>query len=107
MYYIMVTTSGVDMSMAYYTLQYSGEFMLLKEKLKILLSSKIYRDDLKNIVDRHCELIELHHILEDVYGLIVLWVSITSAINLCIAIYQTSQVSIIISIFFKIYMQFL
>lgn len=93
-YYIWSVTCGVDMSMGFYALHYVNEVKILTSRLRTLLSSDHYRRDLKLLVDRHCELLKFHHVLEDIYGLIVLWLVISGAVNLCLASYQISRVSI-------------
>lgn len=83
---------GVDMSLGLCTLYYTGELNLLAHKFQNLKIKKNYLDDLKPLVDRHCELIKYQHMLEEIYSSILLFVIIVCTLNLCIAIYQATMV---------------
>lgn len=98
-FFAWIVTCGVDMSLGYYVLQYLGEMKLLSSKFKKFRVVNNYRNDLKILVDKHCDLLECHHILEDAFGLLLLWNIIVCAVNLCVAIYQTTVVSIVIFYF--------
>lgn len=81
------------MSFGYYALQFVGELQLLATKFQALKSDENYRKNLKEAVDRHNELIETHHILENVYELGVVWTAISNAVVLCMLVYQISIVT--------------
>lgn len=72
---------------------------ILTKQFGELRTGENYRNDLKSIIDKHCELIDVHHKLEDYYGFIVLWVAIGTAINLCIPAYQVVHVSTYLNLF--------
>lgn len=81
------------MSMGYFVLHYLGEMKLLSSKFEKLNTQENYKNDLKKLVDKHCKLLECHHILENTFGIFVLWAIIVCAINLCLTIYQITIVS--------------
>lgn len=94
-YYLWTVTCGVDMSLGLYAFHYVGELKILTEKFKNLKTSDNYRNDIKEIVDRHSKLIETQHVLEEIYGFLVLWLAVTCAIIMCMIVYQTSLVRIV------------
>lgn len=82
------------MLLALYAAQLVGELELLTARIKTLKPGENYRKGLKYVIDRHCELIKMHHILEDIYGFSILWITVTSAIGLCMVVHQASHVGI-------------
>lgn len=91
---------GIDMSLAMYALQYVGELKLVSNRYEALKSGESYRKNLKETVDAHSELIEVHHILEDIYGLSILWIAVSSAVAFCFTVYQISVVCVDFIFFF-------
>lgn len=86
---------GTDLSFGMYSLHFVGELKILTHKFHSLITSNHYKKDLKEFVDKHCELLESHHILEDIYSLFIMWLSVTAAITLCISGYQITIVCIL------------
>lgn len=100
--YAWLIITGVDMSMGLCALYYVGEVRLLSYKFKNLRVKNNYRVYLKPLILRHCELLKYHHTLEEIYGLILLYVIIVCAVNLCISIYQVTFVSLTLFFYYKV-----
>lgn len=91
-YYLWTVTCGVDMSLGLYVFHFVGELKLLTVKFQALKTSNNYGRDIKDIVDRHSKLIEAQHVLEEIYGFLVLWLAVTCAVIMCMVVYQGSIV---------------
>ncbi|KAJ8667972.1 hypothetical protein QAD02_009635 [Eretmocerus hayati] len=90
-YYLWTVTCGVDSYLGLYALHIVGETKLLTHRFLNLKSGENYRRNLKDIIDRHSALAEAQHLLEEVFGFLVLWLAVTCAMILCFVIFQATS----------------
>ena len=93
-FYLWSITVGVDSAFGYYALHMVGELRLLSSRFENLKTSKNYKKDLRECIERHQQLIEAQRLLEQVFGFLAIWLAVTCAIIICTIIFQISEVSI-------------
>ena len=91
-FFLWSITVGVDSIFGFYALHMVGELRLLAARFQSLRSSKNYKKDLKDCIDRHILLIETQSIMERVFGFLAILLAITCAIVLCSIVFQVTQV---------------
>ena len=91
-YSVWSVTCGVDSIFGMYTLQMCGELRVLTRKFENLRSSSDYSNSLKECIERHRRLMLSRDMLQNLFGLLSIWVAVTSAIILCMLIFQAIEV---------------
>ncbi|KAJ8667974.1 hypothetical protein QAD02_009637 [Eretmocerus hayati] len=91
-FFLWSVTCGVDSFFGYYVLHMVGEFRLLSVRFSRMKSGGKYREELKQYIDRHNQLIECQRILEKIFGFVAIWLGVTCAVSLCTLIWQLSRV---------------
>nr|AXM05203.1 odorant receptor [Campoletis chlorideae] len=82
---------SMDSALGFYIFQIGAQFRVLSHRLENLKSNDDYRALIKECVLRHRTLNQCRDSLERVYGPIILWFMITSAISLCANVYQITK----------------
>nr|UEN71226.1 olfactory receptor 43 [Gregopimpla kuwanae] len=86
-------TSSIDSLFGYYVFQISGQLRTLSHRLTSIKSTENYGQVIRECAARHQILIRCQKNLECIYGPIVLWMLVTSAIIMCALIFQVSQMN--------------
>ena len=84
---------GVDNLLGLYSFHICGELRVLGQLFNGLHSAENYKEYLKDCVQRHQMLIESKNRLENLFGLITIWIALSGAIVLCTLTFQLSEVS--------------
>ncbi|XP_043270389.1 uncharacterized protein [Venturia canescens] len=88
---LSVFTVAVDSLFGYYIFQISGQLRTLSHRIRNLSSRDNHRQVITECVSRHQTLTRCQESLERIYGPIVLWLSVASAMVLCALIYQAAH----------------
>lgn len=91
-FFVILISTGGDNYLGLKFLHLAGELRLLSIKFKNLKFTENYVQDLRKLVDKHVELIDAHHLLEKIFGWLVLWISISFAVSLCLITFQIRMV---------------
>lgn len=83
---------SIDSAFGFYVFQIGAQFRVLSYRLENLKATDDYHALIKECVLRHRTLNQCREFLERVYGPIVLFFMITSAISLCANVYQITKV---------------
>nr|UEN71230.1 olfactory receptor 47 [Gregopimpla kuwanae] len=86
-------TSFIDSLFGYYVFQISGQLRILSKRLTSVKPTDYYDKVLRDCIARHQNLVKCQKHLECIYGPIVLWMLVTSAIVMCALIYQISHMT--------------
>lgn len=90
---LSTVTIGVDCVFGVYALQVCGELRVLARKFRELRADKCYKEKLKDCIQRHHVLINAKNKLDNIFGLISIWLAISGALVLCSIIFQVTEVS--------------
>ena len=92
--YLFCVTCGVDSVFGYYVFQINAVFRLMSLRMrKLRCDDEDYETTIRDCVSKHGMLIQCRDKLEEIYGPIVLWMFLTSAVIMCTLIFQASEVS--------------
>ena len=91
-FFIWAVTSGVDSLFGLYALQICSEFRVLANKFENLHTCRNYSQKLSECMERHLLLIKSSYEVEKIFGILAIWLAITSAIIQCTFVFQASQV---------------
>ena len=91
-FFVWMATCGVDSMFGLYALQLCGEFKVLTKMFEELRSSEDYRMDLRECIKRHHLLMKSRDAMQRLFGLLSIWLAVTSAIVLCTIVFQAMQV---------------
>ncbi|XP_014203678.2 odorant receptor 4-like [Copidosoma floridanum] len=90
---IWFISSAVDLAYVLYTIQMCGELKLLAKKFKELNLEENYQAQIKDCIDRHNLLIHSKKRIENTFGIIAIWMAISSAVTLCALTFQVSEIA--------------
>ncbi|NP_001177594.1 odorant receptor 245 [Nasonia vitripennis] len=88
---LVTVSAGVDNLFGFYALQMCGELRMLAHRFRDLRAGNNYKDNLKDCIERHQVLINAKNKLEDIFGLITIWLAISGSLVLCSLIFQVSE----------------
>ncbi|XP_011501528.1 PREDICTED: odorant receptor 13a-like [Ceratosolen solmsi marchali] len=91
-YYCWSITVGVDSVFGLYAMHMVGELRLLSARFESLISSKNYRKDLKECIDRHILIIDSQHLMQRIFGFLAIWLAVTCAVVMCAIIFQATGI---------------
>ncbi|XP_043286440.1 odorant receptor 13a-like [Venturia canescens] len=90
--YMFFVTSGVDSLFGYYVFQMGAIFRLMSHQLKSLSHTDgNKRKIIREIVNMHQVLGKCRNQVEIIYGPIILWIFVSSAIIICTLVFQATQ----------------
>jgi len=89
---ISFTTSCIDNAFGYYVYQFASTMDAMTFRLTNPLSTEKFSDLLRTCVAKHQKLLRCRDTLEHIYGPIVFWHIVTSAVLLCALIYDAMPV---------------
>ncbi|XP_043286331.1 odorant receptor 13a-like [Venturia canescens] len=90
--YLFLVTSGVDSLFGYYVFQMRAIFRMMSHQLKILThTDENKRKIIREIVNMHQVLSKCRDQVEMIYGPIILWIFISSAVIICTLVFQATQ----------------
>lgn len=84
--------TGVDCCFVLYALQMCSELSILTSRFVELSVGRDYVVKLKDCVRRHYLLGQAKYRLEDIYGIISIWLALSSALVLCSLMFQVTEV---------------
>ncbi|NP_001177708.1 odorant receptor 241 [Nasonia vitripennis] len=88
---LWTVTVGVDCVFGLYALQVCGELRILAKKFRELRATENYREKLHDCIQRHHVLINAKNKLDNIFGLISIWLAISGALVLCSLIFQVTE----------------
>ncbi|XP_036147800.1 uncharacterized protein LOC105837753 [Monomorium pharaonis] len=88
-----ITASGVDSVFGFYAYQFASTMHAMTFRFMNPLPIEKFSGLLKKSVKKHKKLLQCRGILERIYGPIIFWHTVTSAILLCSLIYEVAHVS--------------
>ncbi|XP_036147798.1 uncharacterized protein LOC118647297 [Monomorium pharaonis] len=88
-----ITASGVDSVFGLYAYQFASTMHAMTFRFTNPLPTEKFSDMLKKSVKKHKELLRCRDTLEHIYGPIIFWHTVTSAILLCSLVYEVAHVS--------------
>nr|QNL15034.1 olfactory receptor 90 [Aulacocentrum confusum] len=86
--------SGIDSLFLFYIFQMMSELRAMSYRLEILMKHDDYLKVIRICVSKYQKLMRCRDILQFIYGPIIVWMLLTSAVVLCTLTFQMSQVSI-------------
>nr|UEN71268.1 olfactory receptor 85 [Gregopimpla kuwanae] len=86
-------TAATDALFGFYIFQMSSQFRTLSYRMNNLKSADNHLAVMKECAGRHRTLTLCRDYLERIYGPIILWMLMTSAMTMCANIFQASQIS--------------
>nr|UEN71259.1 olfactory receptor 76 [Gregopimpla kuwanae] len=90
--YLFCVTSGVDSLFGYYVFQIHAIFRMMSHRMRNLSSDdEDYGATIRDCVYKHRMLGHCKDLFQKIYGPIVLWMFLTSAIIMCTLIFQASE----------------
>ncbi|XP_043286326.1 odorant receptor 13a-like isoform X1 [Venturia canescens] len=90
--YLFLVTSGVDSLFGYYVFQMRAIFRMMSHQLQILTHTDgNKRTIIREIVNMHQMLSKCRDQVEMIYGPIILWIFISSAVIICTLVFQATQ----------------
>ncbi|XP_043270038.1 odorant receptor 13a-like [Venturia canescens] len=90
---LVVFTVAVDSLFGFFIFQISGQLRTLSHRIRNVGSGANHREELIECISRHQTLTQCQRSLGRIYGPIVLWLSVASAMVLCALIYQAAHLS--------------
>lgn len=91
-WFMAIANGGVDSLFGYYIFQISSVLRTMSFRLTNPPVKEEYLQLLRTCVNKHRQLLRCRAILEDVYGLIILWPVLTNAIVMCALVYEMTSV---------------
>lgn len=85
-------TAATDALFGFYIFQMASQFRTLSHRIANLKATDDYPAVMKYCALRHRDLAHCRDKLESIYGPIILWMLMTSAMTMCANIFQASQV---------------
>lgn len=92
-YAIGTITAATDALFGFYIFQITSEIRVLGYRMKNLTTADDYQKIIKECLIRREILVQCRDKLQNIYGPIVLWMLVTSAMVMCTNIYQASHVN--------------
>nr|QNL14971.1 olfactory receptor 27 [Aulacocentrum confusum] len=89
---LFCVTTGVDSLFLFYIFQMMSQLRAMSNRLDILTMHDDYVKVIADCVLKYQKLMRCRDILESIYGPIILWMLLTSAVVLCALTFQISQV---------------
>nr|AXM05197.1 odorant receptor [Campoletis chlorideae] len=90
--YLFCVTCGVDSLFGYYVFQMHAVFRLMSHRMRSLgFTDEDHRKIIRESVEMHQMLAKSRDQLQMIYGPIIFWIFLTSAIIMCTLIFQASQ----------------
>ncbi|XP_036147797.1 uncharacterized protein LOC118644081 isoform X2 [Monomorium pharaonis] len=88
-----ITTSGVDSVFGFYVYQFASTMHAMTFRFTNPLPTQKFSNLLKKSVKKHKKLLRCRGTLEHIYGPIIFWHTVSSAVLLCFLMYEMAHVS--------------
>ncbi|EZA60303.1 ObirOr5-F1 [Ooceraea biroi] len=88
--WMIFTISGVDSLFGFYAFQISSTLRAMSARLRNPRADDVFTGVLKTCVETHNRLLRCGHMLEDIWGFIIMRILLTNAILMCVLIFEAT-----------------